>query len=161
MLCSEKLLIMYHWAEKNTLRIPSLLEHFQRLLYSSEIAWKACRGLNAFTGKASLVQFTYGWYTLHITGIRPNLKPGEALFSFTSYAITLPMLGASHLWLDRNTINEHEESYSETIIIAGLPGFEPGTTGLKVRCSTWLSYRPLVRCFRRPLIILFYSTLCP
>ena len=25
---------------------------------------------------------------------------------------------------------------------AGLVGFEPTTTGLKVRCATWLRYRP-------------------
>lgn len=29
---------------------------------------------------------------------------------------------------------------------AGLEGFEPSTAGLRVRCSTWLSHRPGVRC---------------
>ena len=27
--------------------------------------------------------------------------------------------------------------------MAGLEGFEPSTAGLRVRCSTWLSHRPV------------------
>ena len=27
--------------------------------------------------------------------------------------------------------------------MAGLEGFEPSTAGLRVRCATWLRYRPI------------------